>query len=110
MADRTWLPVAPNYTETNVNLQRTQSFSHLKIFKKLIQLRENPSIRDGAFESTTVGDLLVYKRELTGHDVFVVVINFGRSTATIDLTRYYPRLTAKVEVVIASLQSPLVPG
>lgn len=110
LAAKTWLPVAANYTANNVELQKAQNSSHLKIFKKLIQLRENPSMSNGTFESTVLGDLLLYKRELVGHDVFVIVINFGSSTTKIDLTKYYPKLTADVEVIIASLQSPLVPG
>lgn len=69
-------------------------------------------MRDGTLESVVVGkDLLVYKRELYGNaDVFVVVLNLGDMTRSVDLTTVFPILTAHVEVVVASLQSPLVAG
>lgn len=112
LAGTTWLPVASNYTENNVKLQKSQSFSHLKIFRKLLQLRENPTIRDGSYESVVVENVLVYKRELNGrdNDIFYIVLNIGSTSTSIDLSRIFSNVPAEVEVVVASLQSTLVSG
>lgn len=111
-AAQTWLPVAANYTENNVKLQKSKSFSHLKIFKKLLDLRRNPTLRDGTYESVVVDNVLVYKRELSGtdNDVFYIVLNFGSSAVTVDLTKHFSRVSTNVEVVVASLQSAHVAG
>lgn len=111
-ARQTWLPVASNYTENNVKLQKAQNFSHLKNFKKLLQLRNNPTIRNGAFDLVAVGNTLLYKRELsgTGNDVFYIVLNIGSTSTTTDLSNHFPTVTEEVEVIVASRQSSLVAG
>lgn len=83
----------------------------MKNFRKLQQLRNNPTIRNGEFDSVVVDNTLLYKRELNGtnNEVFYIALNIGTNT-TIDLSKHFPNVSAMVGVVVASLQSSLVAG
>lgn len=62
-AERTWLPVAPNYKENNLKLQESQIHSHFSIYKKLLQLRTHDAIKSREFSIQVLSDnVLVYKR------------------------------------------------
>lgn len=50
-AQKTWLPLSKNYTACNIELQKAQKRSHLKVFKSLLELREHPVMRDGHLSS-----------------------------------------------------------
>lgn len=81
----------------------------------MLRLRENPTIRSGSYESVVVGsddNILVYKREIKGstNDRFYIALNVGSTTTTVDLASVYSDVSTEVEVVVASLQSNLVPG
>lgn len=113
-ADKTWLPVALNYTDCNVELQNSQDKSHLKVFRALISLRQNPTFKFGGLQVNAVDDdLLVYKREIDGQpdaDVIVVVLNFGASSKTVDLSSSFAGLPAQLQVAISSIHSDLSNG
>lgn len=112
MATKTWLPVAANYTANNVKLQQRQLVSNLRVFKKLLLLRKNPTFADGALNLKALNDdVLVYTRELTNNakaDIFVVVLNFGLKVQPIALQSVFPTLPAKLEVVVTSANSKLL--
>lgn len=62
-APKTWLPVSPDYKSNNVELQESASKSHLKVFKKLLQLRKGNVLQDGDFvEKLYNDDVYIYKR------------------------------------------------
>lgn len=46
-ADKTWLPVHPNYKELNLELQKTVEKSHYTIYKDLIALRKLNVLQKG---------------------------------------------------------------
>lgn len=46
-AEKTWLPVADNYMEINVQKEETTDKSHLKVYKSLQELRKEPTLRNG---------------------------------------------------------------
>lgn len=46
-ATKTWLPVADNYKEVNVRKQEADEKSHLKVYKSLKELREDPVLKNG---------------------------------------------------------------
>lgn len=46
-AEKTWLPVAANYTTNNVAVQDGQVRSHLKVFKSLLTLKKHPTMHYG---------------------------------------------------------------
>lgn len=61
--DSTWLPVASNYLHNNALAQLRAPRSHLLLFKKLIKLRHEPSMREGALNIQSVlDDILIYSR------------------------------------------------
>lgn len=63
-ANKTWLPVGPDYKTVNVKLQQHANHSHLKVFQLLNQLRKLPSIVYGSYEPKIVDgkNVLIYKR------------------------------------------------
>lgn len=61
--DQTWLPVAANYKENNALSQLRAPRSHLQMFKKLLKLRQEPSMQDGPLEIKDIlDDILIYSR------------------------------------------------
>lgn len=48
-ADRTWLPVNPNYKELNLRNQQQARRSHYKIYQSLLKLRQLPVLKNGSF-------------------------------------------------------------
>lgn len=112
MATKTWLPVAANYTANNVKLQQRNPISNLRVFKKLLLLRKNPTFADGSLNLKAVNDdVLVYTRELVNNakaDIFVVVLNLGLKVQPIELQSIFPTLPTKLEVVLTSVNSKLL--
>lgn len=108
----TWLPVSPDYQTVNVKVQREAAFSHLKIFKQLSQIRKTKTFQEGDLTSAAVGtDVLVYRRALTGYDTYIVMLNFGTVTETLNLVTTFPTLSGhRLEVITSSLQSNYLAG
>lgn len=108
-ADKTWLPVAENFTENNVQLQKSQVLSHLKLFRKLITLRKNPAFKYGGLQIESVNDdVLIYKREIDGKadaNIYVVLLNLGTSYKAVELSTYFQQLPRQMRVAVASIQS-----
>lgn len=108
-AQKTWLPVATNYTENNVKLQKSQILSHLKVFRKLITLRQNPTFKYGSLQIQAVNDdVLIYKREIDGKadaTIYVVLLNLGTSYRPVELNSIFKQLPRQMRVVAASIHS-----
>lgn len=103
----TWLPVAKDYKTNNVKLQKSSPFSHLKIFKKLTKVRRTKSFTDGSLNMVAIDDdVLVYERKLSGEDTYVILFNFSTNNKVVDLTKYFPDLSARLEIVTSSLRTP----
>lgn len=109
LADKTWLPVALNYSDCNVELETNQEKSHLKVFRALVALRQTSTFKYGGLQIEAFDDdLLVYKREINDQpnaDILVVVLNFGESTKTVDLSARFSGLPARLQVAISSIHS-----
>jgi len=59
----TWLPVAEDYPQRNVQTERGVALSHLNVFKRLQQLRQEPTINQGSAEVKAVSSyVLAVKR------------------------------------------------
>lgn len=75
----------------------------------MIALRENPTMISGKYDIKALDDdVLIYKREITDEqtgDVIVVILNLGRELKTIQLNTIYPKLPAKMEIAVVSIQS-----
>lgn len=113
-AKKTWLPVALNYTDCNVAQQLKDKRSNLKVFKDLMELRENPTMKYGDLTLTPVdGEVLLYKREIKNDpdaDIIIVVLNLEPHRRTINLKKYFKHLPTKMRTAVASVHSPLQPG
>lgn len=111
-ANTTWLPLALNYTKCNVQLQEKQPLSHLKVFQRLQQLRKNPTLAEGELNLIAIDDdLLVYTRIQKNNpkaDQFVIVLNLGLKTKTINLKKTFAALPEKLTVEVTSISSKLL--
>ncbi|XP_068145406.1 maltase A1 [Drosophila tropicalis] len=109
-ADHTWLPVAEDYKTNNALQQLRAPRSHLQIFKKLVRLRKESSFRQGALSIQALDDdVIIYSRQKEGSDLYVVVLNLGDNSKTIDLTKYYS-LGSEAEIITTSLNSQYIDG
>lgn len=104
--EKTWLPVANNYRENNVDLQESLGNSHLKIFRQLISLRENPTLKYGEIQINSIDEVLVYKRQMEGQsEVIAVALNLGKSNKVIDLKSSLAGIPSELKVLISSIHS-----
>lgn len=108
-AKSTWLPVASNHTKNNVQLQKSEILSHLKVFRQLMSLRHNPTMKYGTVKIIAVnGDVLIYKREIDNQpdsDVIVVLLNLGLAYRPVELHSHFNQLPQQMKVIVASIQS-----
>ncbi|XP_008698042.2 neutral and basic amino acid transport protein rBAT [Ursus maritimus] len=82
-ASHTWLPINSDYHTVNVDVQKTDSRSALKLYQELSLLHANELLLSRGWFCYLQNDShsVVYTRELDGIDrVFLVVLNFGEST------------------------------
>jgi len=88
-ADKTWLPVAPNYKTVNVQVEEPAPNSLLNWYKKLIKLRAtNPALRDGAYvtlDPTNPNVLSYLRKGPAGSPSIVVSLNFTAQPQTVSL-------------------------
>ena len=85
-ASQAWLPVAPDYQQYNVEVERDDRQSMLSLHRRLITLRQSEdALMIGSYRPVPVeGDLLVYIREHEGRR-FLVALNFSSEDAEVDL-------------------------
>lgn len=111
-ADKTWLPVKPDYITMNVDYQRNENHSHLKIFKQLTKLRKHKVLREGQYDTKLVNNdnVMIYRRWYGEEDLVVVILNFGSQTETVNVKEHFtmiteselPLYTASQEILTAS--------
>jgi alpha-glucosidase len=83
-----WLPLAADYAMRNVAAQDVDPASMLTLFRRLTALRRaEPALHRGDFAPIDLGiaDVLAYRRTAVGHDGFLVVINFGAQSLSLNL-------------------------
>lgn len=89
-------------------MEESKENSHLKIFRQLIELRENPTLKHGELQIAAADEyVLVYKRQTKEKDadVFVVVLNLGATDKVVDLTKSLNGVPSKLKVVVSSIHS-----
>jgi alpha-glucosidase len=98
-----WLPVAANYQSCNVARQEGEPTAMLNPYRALVQLRQaEPALAVGGYETvaTAAADIFAYRRtppaETAGADSFLVVLNFGQDSHTLDLSHLAPRAAIAV--------------
>ncbi|MBN1992172.1 MAG: DUF3459 domain-containing protein [Anaerolineae bacterium] len=86
----TWLPVDNDYVERNVARQEKDPTSMLSLYRALTGLRRaEPALSGGDYASIEAGanDVFAYLRTAPGAGRFVVVLNFGGKSHTLDLNQ-----------------------
>ncbi|MFW9992168.1 MAG: DUF4032 domain-containing protein [Candidatus Odinarchaeota archaeon] len=82
-----WLPVANNYRETNVEIEKNDPHSFVSLYRKLIQLRrDNLSLSLGNYtlENDVPADCYVYHRQYQGKH-HLIALNFSAEERTVSL-------------------------
>ncbi|XP_031637625.1 probable maltase isoform X2 [Contarinia nasturtii] len=104
-ARKTWLPIALNYEQVNVEVQESQPRSHLNVFKKLSELRKNPTLKYGELTIEKDGkNVLAYKRQIDGEgDIVAVVLNFGSKLEFLNAKRLLHELPDQMEAFVSSI-------
>ncbi|KAK9299698.1 hypothetical protein QLX08_007333 [Tetragonisca angustula] len=100
----TYLPVHPDYTESNVQSQQNNTRSNWKTYKLLVALRKERVFTHGDYEFATLNNdhVFAFKRYLANNPTYIVVVNLGLRQQTINLKSVFPELEDPVEVVIIS--------
>ena len=86
-ADKTWLPVNPNYKTVNVNSEQVDPYSHLNFMKTVLMAKNSdPAFDVGALKISNQNNVLAYSRSVNPdfYTVFVVLINFDTKSTTVD--------------------------
>ena len=94
-----WLPAAGAYAERNVARQEANLASMLSLYRALARLRRaEPALHAGEYRSADAGveDVFAYLRTAPGVDRFLVVLNFGAGSHTLDLGRVARTATVAV--------------
>jgi len=83
-----WKPVNADYEKVNAKVQlESEHESHIKIYRALATLREQPSILFGSFNSTVNGTVFAFCRVKKGNPGYVVAVNLDEEAVSdIDLT------------------------
>ncbi|EDX06180.1 GD10565 [Drosophila simulans] len=102
----TWLPVSTDYRQRNVKTERGVSLSHLNVFKRLQQLRQEPSIEEGSAEVKAVSNyVLAVKRHLSGDFVYISLFNIFDSIENVNLSNVFGSLPAKFQYALVTEKS-----
>ncbi|XP_053317230.1 neutral and basic amino acid transport protein rBAT [Spea bombifrons] len=106
-ANATWLPVNPNYAESNVETQKTKLDSPLSLYRDINLLRNNelPIHRGWLCYVWNDSNIFAYVREMDGlNKVFMVVLNFGTGS-TINMKASIPELPAKATIRLSTVSA-----
>ena len=99
---RPWIPIHPNFTNNNLELQMNAESSHYKLYKELLKLRKTKVFVDGNFKSMRMSnDIFGFSRSL-GDETFVVFINLGGSILAVNANELTTNLEEELVVVLAS--------
>lgn len=108
-----WLPVSPAYTTVNVQVEESDSWSHLKLFKEMMKLRELEDFRNCHYQTAVLGSnvfaIIRTGPVLLESHVYVTVVNLVNANSTVNITSLYTqyrlRAESKVKVAIRSVSS-----
>ncbi|KAJ9576810.1 hypothetical protein L9F63_006584, partial [Diploptera punctata] len=102
----TWLPVSSNYKTLNLEHEMAAEKSHYKVYKKLIQARQTPTIQRGNLNTYTFSDnVFAFSRTLEKNEIFVVIVNLGFQNEQVNLHQAFQNLPDNLYVYTASVHS-----
>ncbi|KAJ8874366.1 hypothetical protein PR048_025214 [Dryococelus australis] len=100
----TWLPVNPYYKQLNLKKLKT-------VYKQLVKLRRTRTLQRGNTETAAVtNDVFAFVRSLEGEDTYIVAMNVGNVSATVDLSKSFHNIPQTAAVVAANVGSKFVTG
>lgn len=88
-ADKTWLPVNPNYATVNVESERADPDSFLNFYKTVMQVRfSDPAFDVGQVNAATQDNVLAFSRSFdpTFYPTYVTAINFNNEEASVNFS------------------------
>nr|XP_029715143.1 maltase 2-like [Aedes albopictus] len=105
VAEKTWLPVHPNYLELNLEAQKENPKSLYKLYQKLIQLRKDHTFKYGSFESKAlVNNVFGFTRKLDDHKTYAVVVNMNSMEAQLNM-KHLDEKVQRLKVVLSTPES-----
>ncbi|GBP53201.1 Maltase 1 [Eumeta japonica] len=104
--DSTWLPVAEDYVEINLAVQKAASRSHYKVYQALTALRRSSkTLSHGEYALRALSaNTLVLVRYLRTHDTIALLFNVSDGPDTVDLSAA-PNLQGPLTVYTSSVES-----
>nr|XP_036225275.1 maltase 2 isoform X2 [Bactrocera oleae] len=105
-AEKTWLPVHPNYKNLNLKQQKSEK-SHYSVYKSLIELRKMPALVKGRFHAEVLDrEVFAFERELKDDNSIITVINIGPRARAVNLTEVFDlKYQQKLTVMVAGSKS-----
>ncbi|XP_045524287.1 maltase A1-like [Pieris brassicae] len=86
---KTWLPVADNYKDVNLDAQLKANKSHYQFYKDVVTIRKKDAVRKGALDIRSLSNsTLVVARMLPDNPAIVGVINLSDDTENTDLSEF----------------------
>ena len=86
-AEKTWLPVNPNYLTVNVETEKLSTFSHLNLFKTLLQVKySDPAFDVGLVKILTQNNVLAFSRTYNPqfYPTYVTLVNLNQISTTVE--------------------------
>ncbi|XP_050079089.1 uncharacterized protein LOC126565930 [Anopheles maculipalpis] len=109
-AQKTWLPVHPNYREVNLAAQKAANESMFKLYQKLIKLRQEHAFMHGSFESKVLlNNVLGYTRTMDGEQSYAVVVNMNDNDVNVNLQELHEDIES-AKVTLTSLDARMKEG
>lgn len=105
-----WIPVHPDYATLNLEAQKSDEKSKYNFYKNLLKLRKNETFVDGNFESKALTENVFGYVRATADETFVVLINFGNRSETINVNDLTVKLEGDSEILLASSSSSFEVG
>ncbi|KAH8321359.1 hypothetical protein KR074_003031 [Drosophila pseudoananassae] len=106
-ASKTWLPIALDYKQVNVEQELQRPLSHLNVFKQLWQLRkQSKSLQLGNTQVKAVSDgVLAVMRSHQEDYALLTVLKIFDGVETVNLTQSFPGLPAQFKVLVVTERS-----
>lgn len=84
-AESSWLPLAEDYKEMNVEAQLIDKASSLSLYKHLLELRKtHETLRNGEYEHVYTDDQVMVFRRHDADSRFLTIANFSEEPASVD--------------------------
>ncbi|XP_058832024.1 maltase 2-like isoform X2 [Topomyia yanbarensis] len=113
MGTSTWLPINPIYTTVNVETELNTDKSHIKVFKRLMELRDKDEFHTVSYGTDTLGEsvfaILRSGPVLHKSRVYVTLVNIANKDATVNVQNVFKKFEIepvdKLYVEVASVSS-----